>query len=1477
MERPEALGKGTARLAAYIATQERIDARSNKTRATVKCIPPNTKCGNRCIPPAWDCRLKGEGNDNLLRARRTDPISGFANIERGIKRLGKFVRTGSFSELESSKRSLVRGAVKLKPGTLKEKTDFKNWIEENYLRIVIPLSIASIAIAGHAALKGGSTRYREGMGGKIDDAVAKGINSVLDTTPGMAQGRAYTRNRAAAATSADLQRIRSRTAFERASIAERMPQTVMQRGLISGNTTLNAALKEVNVQGSQNSFYQWNAKHQAAFWGAKKDGQSIFTEKTAHASLNRDWELGLNLNSALPRDYTVAIENRIISDKTSYSALAKQQGYRVLGRPGGEYLPPDQLNRFVQRTTTELADTGRKRAHGIYLDAILKRRAASTTASTIYEDTVKLYDKYYTEVAGAVTTRAGVSTLGASDDVAGTISIANAAERSRIDYLMANQSGKIQSRRSSAGPAHDKLFMQSYYHKRVTRNKEFTISKDDAIRAASELSGNAVRSSQQAIDLLNNSYGFTGARLPVNRSIGRTTTPTTPAAQSRERSARRRLMSRAQLIAARVRAGYSRTEAEGYADRLISARGDANDDNGLPLRIRIYLEKKNRIDFTPTNEREGKPCGKSFISRRLKCSKPTSARYAEEKTGQTGNNGNSLANKLGKGAAVAGGIAAVAGAIANRRSIARGASKGLLQARRTLRRTNPSLYKRTVVRSRVARRVANSVVRTKTQGVIAELSKRSIKALSTTQVDAGISRLPSKFQPLAKNLVGDAKVSVAHIALKSKGARLTSVNTTDNYSNWRMQDGTLLSTGSVGETLIIYNTKPVESLGGVKTYSTQFRVDGEFDAKSAAATRNARGVASTVKKMFKSQMKEVPDNSIITATPYNNDNKGKKRRSIYEFAGFRSVRSSDERLFAIKSKGKFRKMSDNEADQVSDLIRNDSLDSSKTRSDKKCGKSGIPDNHKCTKPTVASTTAGSTTNLGRNVAIGAGVLTAAGAISALALIGVQKGKAAAYRRNVPKSALEAEKLAIEYERQFRDKAAQRLGKRSQDVTGFEASAYDYRDKGYDRGFGSFETDPKWYGQTQQSKGAVVMLSYADERGQGGFKMADGGAFKSVWGDRDILPFSNNISQPKSRSGPDDLDLQRNSRTAKSVGRVTGLVGESAVKTGFMVKDALKRFKFLRDNVNERGFNPDAVRAAAFVVAQRRLTGKSVDIMSYSNGGNVATETLAILQEMGYRDVKVVNIAGPTFGMFNHSKDNMRTWVSEGDDFFKATAGKAYTGGNNTMLKNKNIPHGLQDGIDPNNRDNGANARANVKAKNSYVLDEQLQKEAYQFLTVDKKRSSELVSEVVWRVSEKKPFEGDLLALFGTEAASVNKTMASALSNPATKTAAKERIRELIEDKMLEKWYGGYNPKSVKKAQTAIRKELMLNVTRPARSTVKPKRPESISQRINNLMAQNPGMSREAARNQIMRQRSARSDAYAQTFAITTASLLAARV
>ena len=519
------------------------------------------------------------------------------------------------------------------------------------------------------------------------------------------------------------------------------------------------------------------------------------------------------------------------------------------------------------------------------------------------------------------------------------------------------------------------------------------------------------------------------------------------------------------------------------------------------------------------------------------------------------------------------------------------------------------------------------------------------------------------------------------------------------------------------------------------------------------------------------------------------------------------------------------------------------------RNDKKCGESGIAPHKKCSKRTNNSTATIPTksgpaavqrsaarapkqeddknSNVKRNVAIGAAVV---GATAVATVLGVKRQKVIAYRQNVTRSAEVAETMAKQLEMDMKVKAASRLGKRVEEVTGFEASTYDFKDRGRDTGWTTHDDNtPHFFGQTKKSKGAVVVLSFADDnlttsRGQGAYVMATkgkGGVFNSIWGEHDLLPFANSISQKKA-GGTDGIDLQRRSKTAERLGKVVkkvpGVTAEAAEAVEKGAKDLLglpkmwKDFKFLRDNVESRGYNPDAVRAAAFVAAQRRLTGKPVNIVSYSNGGNVAVETLKILEEMGYRDVKVLNVAGPTFGMFKHSRENLRTWVSKGDMYHQMSKGQAFAGGNTKILDNDNIPHGLDEAINPNNKaykDHSAQRRA----RNSYMLDEQLQKEAYRFLTIDSLRARQLQNDFVYSVVEDREIEGHLGYLIGDKGKELKARFQTTLKAKG-KEAAKDEVLDTIEEAMIEKWYGGYSPAKVKKAQQDIRAELESSLDAP---------------------------------------------------------------
>jgi len=184
------------RAAAYLATLQRLDRK--KVRGVIKCKPPNVQCGKRCIPPSWDCRLKGEGADPHLKAVKTDPLKGLASIERGTKRIIKGVSKGSFSDIQGGRKAIIRGTVTIAPGDLQQKQKLQRKLEDRTRTIGVGLAVVATGLGTHALLMRTNPRnYRTEVGIKIETATREGVNKVLDAMPLLGAQRAQNRNVAA--------------------------------------------------------------------------------------------------------------------------------------------------------------------------------------------------------------------------------------------------------------------------------------------------------------------------------------------------------------------------------------------------------------------------------------------------------------------------------------------------------------------------------------------------------------------------------------------------------------------------------------------------------------------------------------------------------------------------------------------------------------------------------------------------------------------------------------------------------------------------------------------------------------------------------------------------------------------------------------------------------------------------------------------------------------------------------------------------------------------------------------------------------------------------------------------------------------------------------------------------------------------------------------------------------------------------------
>lgn len=1514
-------------------TPQALDLRfDRRTSGTIKCKPPNRRCGDRCIPPNWDCRLKGEGNDSHLKAagKGSDPIAGFASLERGITRIGRGVTRLRFSEVESGRRAIARGAAKLSPGDLQKKKELQEKVYNYGIAIGTPVAVIMGLALGHKGLKV-FRGYREGPGRQVDEAAAGVLRSINRNMP-FGLGESYRAReaqgvfavRAGANAIGNIQTGDPARRQERGTLrsflsrAGGYPDELGAEG--RAQLMRQIATLERDKGRTPLSYVEWEERALSSFWETPRsstskpgwvnttgEGTSVFSIAATNRLLARSF--------GIPRKAELSVNSQASDIASGIASVFRRQRSAIhesMKLAGLDPASTEDVKRYVSSIPID------SNIPADFHEAIhnrMERVATSTNhlteAHELYRETVASFDKFFLGVSDTVNIRPGIATDPALRKTStwreGTIAHARVlAERMRLDGPDITDTNLA-------------LIVKKAYHatKVMRHNKQLNttdvaLTRQEAMTAATQLASDRnlprPQTADQAVELLNTHFaGGSPENKRRLRSISLIQAPVREAPPPVQGPPE---PPRPPRVARRV----------SDAQRLAAIRRERNPD-GTPryptpeaalaeLRRRQGRRDAARLDYTAPNERRGKPCGKSFVQRNQKCSKPTSRRYADRPQPAPGSRRRypagyipnqtrrshkvapeaakkveSIKEKAAKIAAVAGVAAGGAAIFANRKTLRRGfkSASSVLKSERSAygqilntKLAEKNSYGRSKYSKAGAARAARSeYIQSRRRAIVPIISQKAIEKLSADELRQGLDKLPTQLQPEARRLIGFAKNYAARSAFEAQGMKMVSVSADNNYATYKSAEtGYIASVGSIGDSLLIYGTERRGDVKGVPKYGMAFKIDNSYSQRKGLSKEQSSSIATTTKSMFKEHIAQMPDNAFLTNTPFKDDGLGKKREAIYKRWGFSRLPRGDE-MWAIKDQGQLRKLSEPELEALMKILQGRS-DAADTPKGKPCGKSFIGKRDKCTKATTAKYKKEPTTSpegglservkalaSDKRVQIAAaGAFTAAGALAFHRYISAQQ-RIDRYRKNVSKSAIEAEKLALEYERKFKQDAAERLNKPANKVTGFEASVYNFKDKGYDRGFGGLDNEPRYFGQTPNSRGSVVLLSYADDgrhttRGQGSFKMAEGGAFSKVWGEHDILPYANNISQPASAT-PDHLDNKRFNKLADTIEKIGGEQARTVAENLRTLSQVPGRFKYLRDNVNNRGFNPDSVRIAAFVAAQRRLTGKPVHIMSYSNGGSAATEALAILNEMGYRDVKVVNVAGPTFGIFEHSPDNMQTWVSEGDEFWKMTQGLGFKGSQVNKLKNDKIPHGLEDGINVRDaRFTKEQVKANLKAKNSYMLDEQLQREAYTFLTVDKKRSNELVDEIVWRAAENKPPEGDLASLYGDAGASKFAEYRDRLSKAdgAAKDAVKVEIRKEIEERMIETWYGGYDPMKVKRRSRELKRDLDAQ-TRPA-PRPQPKAPTPPTNSLNNAIAalrkREPNLTYAQARAEVLKRR-----------------------
>ena len=900
------------RTAAYLAARARLDAartrsRSGKTSRSVDCNPPNVRCGGRCIPPSWDCRLKGEGPDPHLRAVKTDPLSGFANIQRGIGRISRGVTRGNFSEVEGGKRAIIRGVVKTVPGDIQQKKQLQKTLENRTRAIGIGLAVVTGGLGMHAILmKSNLYGYNKGWGQNINQATRAGVSRVLDSIPVLGTQRRATR----AAVGANLGAAAARASASPASVSAIPGTTVLSATDRESHSALQQSLNKINgatrsgAAGTSGNLENWNQKHSTAFWSATRKSDitgpgaparvSIYAEPTAQEYLGK--QFGVPPGERSSRSGVKAVlQARFEEERRGLVSLAKQQGLRVRSGPNGDTIDSKDINAFVSGVmrSRPIADTAARQSVEAHVRSVLTKAPSSYT-NEVYNASVLSFDSFYKATSRDIRTIPGAAATTGRRIATPLSTGSNELLRNTNTYRSTYLAGEMRARTQMAGPAHTELVQAAYYHTKVagTNASSYTIPDRLAFNAASELSGRSITSRSEAIGIINRETGFSGARVATT-AAPRTATPR---ATGQARPATRQLRSRSALISTLTKGGLSPEAAAAEADRIIARRGDEDD---LPPRVAAYLEL--RSDFVAGKKGMGKPCGESHIPKAHECN-IGKGKTAPPETGKRSNTGAKVAV-----AAALVGAAALGG---------RAAFKN---------RQNIPMYKNA-----------------------AKYVDTGIKTMSSTKVRDAISKLPVKFQEPANKLVGKAKVGLAFVAADAQGMKLTKVDSINNFSTFKNPTtGHVMSVGAVDDTLVTFVSTPSGKAGSFDKFGIAFQTDLSFDQKQGLSKAQGLGVSKQVKAMFSAQLDEMPENAVLFNNPYKDDGLGDKRSAIYKrfkFTELPGVRGGN--MWALKNQGKLTKIPPEQADYVAKLIRGDAAD---TRVDLKCGKGAISEGEKCSK------------------------------------------------------------------------------------------------------------------------------------------------------------------------------------------------------------------------------------------------------------------------------------------------------------------------------------------------------------------------------------------------------------------------------------------------------------------------------------------------------------------------------------------------
>lgn len=615
----------SAKQKAYEAEKARLDAR--KTNKNVKCTPPNKKCGGRCIPPSWDCRLKNEGSDKHLMAVKTDPLKGAASIQRGFKRLAKGVVTGNIAEVQSGRSTITRGVVTVTPGNLQQKKELRQKIERRTKFIGTALLLGVGGFALHTQAKKWRP-YKDNVGDKVDNFARNGYNTALDRMPILGNIRENNRRAAASNTARTAEAILKRQTKGPAALEKTLsgtgadPLASMQKGdAISANALKKALDGQDNyARDNKHDYLKWDAENRTTFLGVTKvtskndffkgEELSIYAEPAGENFLRDAYGLKGKTGSALRSE----LGDQFRADREDYFRLAQQNGFKLMGGKD-PFMDADNANKFARFATESLKGQSQVRsAAQDHIESLVQKGGAQERANTVYRDTIKGFSNYFGEATKLSESTPGVPIIREQRQ------LVEKADQARARELASRMPGvRLEG---NVGPAVGEVVRRGYYATKVVGNKNSTYSVSDRLfrSAASELTGRPVNSVTEAQQILRNN-GFTGATYIQTAQ----TRQQDPKKKNKKKLTKQQRLRRQSELAKKYREqGLSPEAAMKAARKEMEERGD-----GLTAYEINYLEA--RYDFKKGSSK-GKACGKSYIPKNHKCKQGPGGAQKEEKT-----------------------------------------------------------------------------------------------------------------------------------------------------------------------------------------------------------------------------------------------------------------------------------------------------------------------------------------------------------------------------------------------------------------------------------------------------------------------------------------------------------------------------------------------------------------------------------------------------------------------------------------------------------------------------------------------------------------------------------------------------------------------------------------------------------------------------------------------------------------------------